>query len=330
MEKFDIVAEDYFNRIGEFFDELGETITSNGEAQSPFNHMVRRMFFDLKVGVRNKENSHAFSDIKEHTFELDLVSVNNGAFKPSEVLTEALASFVKETYSLEGTGEHVDIIKFTPRMGKTIFAIPNQYKDKTVIILTWFKSTVEKLLSKHGLTTLVSSYDEQPSNVEIEEVTHEPEVVVEEPVTTTTLSELEESFPEEVGVESPEEPEYYPEAEVPYSEDAEPVAEEPAEDNGDVGLTYTLDEDEAEEQPEEPVSEDSSVEENIPLLQFGRGIRKTYLSQGGVLIPLDEVMLVQMAKNEEAIRVFLGHGVEVSLKDDNAVDFLRAYKNYMM
>ena len=325
MEKFDIVAEDYFNRIGEFFDELGETTTSSGQTSSPFSNMVRRMFFDFKVGVRNKENSHVFSDIKEHAFELDLVYLNNSTSKPSDILTEATSTFIKGAYPSLGEDEHVDIIKFTPRMGKTIFAIPTQYKDKTVIILTWFKSTVEKLLSKHGLTTLVTSYDEESTVVEFDGGEEEYKGAGEETVTNVTLSELEGGLIEE----TPEGKEFYPEAGTPYSEDTSPTQEgpvEPEEKHGETDSTYPM----VDNIPDdaEASAEEVSGGGEIPLLQFGQGIPKTYLSHNGVVIPFSKILLVEMSKNEEALMVHLGHGVAVALNGENAIDFLQAYKRF--
>ena len=531
----------YINRnnemqnIVQFMNDVVETMSLKSDNPSPFRNMVRRIYFDFKFCVCKKGAVYGsdqlytythldetiYSNVKEYSFELDMVGALNGPRKPGDVLQDVLTSFCNEAYPNVGSDEQVTLIGFTPRLKKTIFAIPEEYKDKMMTILSWFKSTIERLLDRNHLIPVVQTYDGQ--KVE-DEPTSQPEVPMEEPavseapvepevtetsapveISPTETSEptpsvddtpvetevvdevVEAAVPEEIahnldddfiGGEAPheateesDEPSEEPAeaAEEPSVEESEPVEkpseeaspettdgtlvevkEEPAEvavepvekpveetsSNEDVAKE-PVDEVETEASPESPSEEkdasvpaetvpetireeeggdtpvekdtpepeghvpevddhetpveeksddvpemgkaeapseevtDAPVEEDTkategdsepvndvvdfpfeggtaptkdlpgsgiglpadaydyPLRRYAMGIRKTYHSQGGVVIPLDRVVMVQLEKDQDVIRVYLEHGIDILLKGSNATEFLGKYRDFM-
>lgn len=532
----------YINRnnemqnIVQFMNDVVETMSLKSDNPSPFRNMVRRIYFDFKFCVCKKGavfgsdqlytythlDETIYSNVKEYSFELDMVGALNGPRQPGDVLQDVLTSFCNEAYPNVGSDEQVTLIGFTPRLKKTIFAIPEEYKDKMMTILSWFKSTIERLLDRNHLIPTVQSYDGQ--KVEDEPVS-QPEVPVEEPtvsespvepkvietpapaeISPTEASEpapsvddvpvetevpnevVEAAVPEEIAhnldddfiggeasheaIEAPGEPSEEPSEaakEVSSDVESEPVEkpgeevspetteetlveakEEPAEvtvepveepvektpSNEDVAKE-SVTEVETEASPESPGEEkvtsvpeetspeapheeisgtpvkeeapepeghvpevdghetpakdesvvapeddvveasgekevtDSPAEEDAketegdsepvndvvdfpfeggtaptkdlpgsgiglptdandyPLRQYARGVRKTYFSEGGLVIPLDRVVLTKLDKDKDIVQVYLEHDIDILLKDGNAIDFLNKYREYM-
>ena len=529
----------YINRnnemqnIVQFMNDVVETMSLKSDNPSPFRNMVRRIYFDFKFCVCKKAAVYGsdqlytythldetiYSNVKEYSFELDMVGALNGPRQPGDVLQDVLTSFCNEAYPNVGSDEQVTLIGFTPRLKKTIFAIHEEYKDKMMTILSWFKSTIERLLDRNHLIPTVQSYDGQ--KVE-DEPASQPEVPVEEPtvsespaepkvietpapaeISPTETSEpthsvddvpvetevpdevVETAVPEEIAhnldddfiggeasheaIEAPGEPSEEPSEvvkEVSSDVESEPVEkpgeevspetteetlvetkEEPAEvtvepvektpSNEDVAkesvteveteaspespgeekdagmseetVTETIREEEVEGTPvkedspepeghvpevdghetpakdesvvapeddvveasgekevtDSPAEEDTKATEgdsepvndvvdfpfeggtaptkdlpgsgiglptdanDYPLRQYARGVRKTYFSEGGLVIPLDRVVLTKLDKDKDIVQVYLEHDIDILLKDGNAIDFLNKYREYM-
>lgn len=493
----------YINRnnemqnIVQFMNDVVETMSLKSDNPSPFRNMVRRIYFDFKFCVCKKGAVYGsdqlytythldetiYSNVKEYSFELDMVGALNGPRKPGDVLQDVLTSFCNEAYPNVGSDEQVTLIGFTPRLKKTIFAIPEEYKDKMMTILSWFKSTIERLLDRNHLIPTVQSYDGQ--KVE-DEPASQPEVPVEEPtvsespaepkvietpapaeISPTEASEpapsvddvpvetevpdevveaavpeeiahnLDDDFiggeasheaieasgepseePAEVAVESVEKPVEEtssnedvakesvteveieaspespseekdasvpaetvpetireeeggdtpvekdtpePEGHVPEVDDHETPVEEKSDDVPEMGKAEAP----SEEVTDSPAEEDTKATEgdsepvndvvdfpfeggtaptkdlpgsgiglpadanDFPLRQYARGVRKTYFSEGGLVIPLDRVVLTKLDKDKDIVQVYLEHDIDILLKDGNAVDFLNKYREYM-
>lgn len=400
MQTFYVNRNAIMPNITHFMDDVVHTMSIKSDNPSPFKNLVRRIYFDFKFAVvkkgailgKEEEQDYqltllgedVYSNVKEYSFELDMVSALTGNNTPGEVLQDILTSFCEKVYPDINDDEQVTLIGFTPRLKKTIFAISEEYKDKMMMILSWFKSTIEKLLDHHNLISTVQSYDGQQEDAPaVSETPAEAEVEV----TETTIPEeiahnLDDDF---VGSEAPPEPVVAEESLTEVKEEPVEVADEPVEKPVDDVVTAeaTTDTPSAPEEPleeakeapvtvtETPVTEapaeeattapkgtdepsnnvvdfpfeggtvekedlpcgkiDSPDQGNTdyPLRQFAVGIRKTYHSQGGVIIPLDRVVMVRMEKDVDALQVCLEHGVDVLLKGGNAIDFLKKYRDYM-
>ena len=412
MKTLYINRNDAFPYIREFMNDVVKTMSLKSDDPSPFKNMVRKIYFDLKFAVCSKYtpsyvhlDETQYANVQEYTFELDIDKA-----LPQRIggllLDEGIFSFYTEVYPKLGDGEVVILIGFTPRLKKTIFAIPKDMatstednKGKMMKILTWFKSTIEKLLDRHNLIPVVQSYDgkqveEGPeSNAEApteETVANEAQVETEatETETNESLPSVEETpaemevaddvvettFPEEIahnlddnfvgeesleemkeeystGVDEPdEEPADKEEMEVPTEAAAEEeggdVAEVPLEEEAkdvsveeDVKTTEPVND--VADFPFEggaPVTKDLSGDSinsqeqgntDYPLRQFALGIRKTYFSEGGLVIPLDRVVMVKLEKDKDGIKVFLEHNIDILLENSNAVEFLKKYRDYM-
>lgn len=408
MKTLYINRNDAFPYIREFINDVVKTMSLKSDNPSPFKNMVRKIYFDLKFAVCSKYSpSYVHLDetqctnIQEYTFELDIDKAWSQRIG-GLLLDEGIFSFCTEAYPKLGDDEVVILIGFTTRLKKTIFAIPKDLatstednKEKMMKILSWFKSTIEKLLDRHNLIQVVQSYDGKQveeggeSNAEVpteETVANEASVETEatETETNESVSSVEETpvemevaddvvettFPEEIahnlddnfvgeevkeeysgGVDEPvEEPADKVETEVVTEAAAEEeggdVAEAPLEDETkdapveeDVKTTEPVND--VADFPFEggtPVTKDLSGDginsqeqgnTDYPLRQFALGIRNTYSSEGGLIIPLDRVIMVKLEKDEDSIRVYLEHNVDVVLKNGNAIDFLKNYQEYM-
>ena len=419
MKTLYINRNDAFPYIREFINDVVKTMSLESDNPSPFKNMVRKIYFDLKFAVCKEHrllgSDHPYIDfhldetqcanIQEYTFELDIDKAWSQRIG-GLLLDEGIFSFCTEAYPKLEDGEVVTLIGFTPRLKKTIFAIPKDMgtstednKEKMMKILSWFKTTIEKLLDRHNLIPVVQSYDgkqveEGPeSNAEEPtEVTVVNEAPVETEATETETNEsvpsveetpaemkvvddvVETTFPEEiarnlddnfVGEESLEEmkEEYSTGVDEPDEEPAdkvemEMVTEAAAEEKGGDVAEAPLEEEakdvavEEDVKTTEPVNDvadfpfeggtpvtkdllDDSINSqergstDYPLRQFALGIRNTYSSEGGLVIPLDRVVMVKLEKDEDSIRVYLEHNVDVVLKNGNAIDFLKNYQEYM-
>lgn len=449
MQTFYVNRNAIMPNITHFMDDMVHTMSIKSDSPSPFKNLVRRIYFDFKFAVvkkgafPGKETDHdyqltllgedVYSNVKEYSFELDMVNALTGNNTPGEVLQDILTSFCEKVYPDIGDDEQVTLIGFTPRLKKTIFAISEEYKDKMMMILSWFKSTIEKLLDRHNLISTVQSYDGQQEDapadsesvaeaeVEVTETTIPEEIAhnldddfvgsesapdkVEEPVEVTdesvekltdnvvtaeapvdspsvteepveapvdnvAVEETHESpseekvatVPEETSPEVPHEEvadtpvkEDTPESTAPESDTKPndvvetpreevtetPVTEAPAEDsateskgnvepsNDVVDFPFEGGTVEKEDLPCGKIDSPEQGNTDYPLRQFAVGIRKTYHSQGGVIIPLDRVVMVRMEKDVDVLQVCLEHGVDVLLKGGNAIDFLKKYRDYM-